>query len=98
MPKSRVKITIYGKVKGVGFRKAAQDLANKLGITGWALNTETGQVVMTAEGSKGDIKKFIEWCKIGPKNAQVERCEPYYQKYKDEFTKFEILAKKFDVH
>ncbi len=98
MPKSRVKITIYGKVKGVGFRKAAQDFANKLGITGWALNTETGQVVMTAEGSKADIKKFIEWCKVGPKNAQVERCEPYYQKYKDEFTKFEILAKKFDVH
>lgn len=97
MPKSRVKITVYGKVKGVGFRKAAQDLANELGVTGWALNTDTGQVVITAEGSKADIKKFIEWCKEGPKDAEVERCEPYYQKYKDEFTKFDILKQKFDV-
>ena len=97
MPKARVKITIYGKVVGVDFRTGAQEFANDHGITGWALNTDTGQIVITAEGSKPDIKKFVEWCNEGPKRAEVERCEPYYQRYRDEFTKFDILKKKFDV-
>lgn len=90
MPKARVKITIFGNVQGVGFRKAVLDFAISHGITGWVANAPEGHVVVNAEGSKADIKSLIDWCKDGPKAANVERCEAYYQKYKDEFTKFEI--------
>lgn len=91
MPKARVKISIYGgKVQGVGFRMQAQRFAQEHGISGWVANTEDGNVVITAEGAKQEIKKLIEWCRTGPSSAKIERSEAYYQKYKDEFTKFEI--------
>lgn len=90
MPKSRVKITISGKVHGVGFRIGAQKFAQENGITGWVSNVPEGEVIITAEGSKHDIRKFIDWCQKGPQSAKIERCEAYYTKYKDEFTKFEI--------
>jgi len=91
MSKARVKISIFGeKVQGVGFRASAQKFAQEHGITGWVTNTEDGNVVICAEGAKNEIKKLIDWCKIGPKSAKVVRSEAYYQKYKDEFTRFEV--------
>ena len=90
MPKTRVKITIYGNVQNVGFRLAAQEFAKENNIDGWVSNTEDGNLVMNAEGSKQDVKKLIDWCKDGPPSAKVDRCEAYYQKYKDEFTRFEV--------
>lgn len=88
--KSRVKINIYGKVQQVGFRNAIKEFAMERGITGWAANTPEGDVVINAEGRKIDIKDLVEWCKVGPESAKVDRCEAYYQRYKDEFTRFEI--------
>lgn len=88
--KSRVKINIYGKVTNVGFRNAIRDFAMERGITGWVANVPEGYVVINAEGKKPDIKTMIEYCKEGPDSAIVDRCEAYYQRYKDEFTRFEI--------
>lgn len=90
MPKSRVNMVIFGKVQRVGFRQAVLEYAQEHGITGWVSNTETGNLAINAEGNNLEIKKFIDWCKKGPESAKVERCEAYYTKYKDEFTKFEI--------
>ncbi len=90
MPKSRVNIMLFGKVQQVGFRQAALKYAQEHGITGWVSNTENGNLAINAEGNNLEIKKFIDWCKKGPESAKVERCEAYYTKYKDEFTKFEV--------
>jgi acylphosphatase len=90
MPKSRVKISIFGKVQGVGFRANVLKYAQERGITGWVSNTSDGNLIINAEGNKLEIKKFIDWCKVGPKGAVVDKSEAYYQKYKDEFTRFEI--------
>lgn len=90
MSKSRIKISIFGKVQGVGFRASILKYAKKNGITGWTSNTSDGNLVINAEGEKNQIIDFIEWCKVGPKNAVIERSEAYYQKYKNEFSRFEI--------
>lgn len=89
--KTRVKINIFGIVQGVNFRSNVKKFAQNRGITGWAKNTEKGDVVINAEGKKQEIKDLIEYCKKGSEGAKVKRCEAYYQKYKDEFTRFDIL-------
>lgn len=88
--KSRIKINIFGKVTRVGFRQAVKEFAIERGITGWVTNTPEGDVVINAEGKKLDIKGLIDFCKKGPESAKIERCEAYYQRYRDEFTRFEI--------
>ena len=69
---------------------AVSEFAKENGITGWVANTEDGNLVITAEGSKLDVKRLIDWCNDGPPGAKVTRCEAYYQRYKDEFTRFEV--------
>lgn len=90
MLKTRVKIAIYGKVQNVNFRNEVLNFAKKHEIFGWVKNTEDKAVLICAEGFKPEIEKLIEWSKIGPKRAKIETAEAYYQKYKGEFSEFEI--------
>ena len=34
-----------------------------------------GSVSIEAEGEEENLQQFVEWCKRGPKFAQVDRCE-----------------------
>jgi acylphosphatase len=71
----RVKIKIFGSVQGVFFRYSAQEKARQLGLKGWAKNTEDGAVEIMAEGEKENLKKFIDWCYIGPPTAKISKIE-----------------------
>ena len=53
----RVRLTITGAVQGVGFRPFLYQLANGLGLTGWAQNTASG-VVVEAEGPLDALERF----------------------------------------
>ena len=66
-----VHLIISGKVQGVFFRATAKDVADEIGITGWVKNTEEGDVEIKATGNHGQLERFIEWCKLGPKRAIV---------------------------
>jgi len=43
-----------------------------------------------AEGEEEKLKKFIEYCKEGPKFANVENLDVKWEEAKGEFEKFEI--------
>lgn len=90
MLKTRVKISVFGKVQNVNFRTEALHFAEEHGIYGWVKNTPEGTLVINAEGNKPEIKKLIEWCQNGPDSAKIETVEAYYQKYKGEFSNFSI--------
>jgi acylphosphatase len=68
-------IHIYGKVQGVYYRATAVETANDLGVKGFTRNEKDGSVYIEAEGEESILKKFIEWCHIGPSRAKVERVE-----------------------
>ena len=89
MSKERVHAIIHGRVQGVFFRASTQEKAIELGLTGWVRNIADGKVELLAEGEKEKLEKLIDWCRIGPKHAQVTdvetRWEPYAGQYK-EFT------------
>lgn len=68
-------IKVYGRVQGVGFRYAALDEAQRLGIKISPRNEPDGSVRIEAEGDNAALKKFVAWCRKGPPPAEVERVE-----------------------
>jgi acylphosphatase len=67
-----VHLLIKGKVQGVFFRATAKEMADMLGIKGWVKNTRNDDVEAMASGSEEAVQKFIEWCWVGPRRAEVE--------------------------
>lgn len=75
----RLTLKIYGSVQGVTFRWEARDLARKLKLNGWVKNMLDGTVELVAEGEEEALKKLLEYCKIGPRSANVERVEEKWE-------------------
>jgi len=88
--KARIFMIIKGRVQGVFFRYKTQQEAQKLGLNGWVKNNGDGSVEILAEGDKDKLEELIEWCKEGPRSAQVEKVEVKWQKYVGEVEGFEI--------
>lgn len=65
-------IRVSGRVRGVFFRASAKNKADELGIFGTVKNELNGDVTVEAEGEEETLKLFFQWCRHGPKNAQVE--------------------------
>jgi acylphosphatase len=68
-------IKISGKVQGVFFRASTKGAAEHLGISGFVRNEPDGSVYIEAEGEEEKLNQFMEWCRIGPPRAKVEKCE-----------------------
>lgn len=66
-------IIITGRVQGVWFRKYTEEKANELGIKGWVKNTPDGNVLVVAQAEKKDLDTFIDYLKIGPPMARVNK-------------------------
>ncbi|MDQ6842923.1 MAG: acylphosphatase [Bacteroidota bacterium] len=71
-------LDIKGKVQGVFFRGTAKKIAEKYRITGWIKNTVDGNVEAMITGEKSAVEMFIDWCKKGPENAEVDEVEVSY--------------------
>jgi acylphosphatase len=88
--KKRFHVWIYGLVKGVFFRAGIKSMADKLNIKGFVRNTDDG-VEAVFEGNSQDIEKMIEFCRKGPKYAQVVKTEEKEENYAAEFSDFKVL-------
>lgn len=66
-------IRITGKVQGVFYRATTQKQANLFNIKGQVGNEADGSVLIDAEGDADALTQFIEWCKQGPRMAQVSQ-------------------------
>lgn len=84
-------IIISGKVQGVFYRASCQEVAQRLGLKGWAKNLSTGQVEVLAQGEKEKIEKLIEWCRKGPPSAVVNNVQIKWENISEEFDSFEIM-------
>lgn len=73
--KKHVNITVTGNVQKVGFRFAAIEQALELGLVGHIKNYENDQVKIEVEGEVDQLKMFLRWCHIGPKDAKVEKVD-----------------------
>jgi len=70
-----VKVIIYGKVQGVGFRNFVFLHAKRLNIKGYVKNNPDGTVEAVFEGDENNINKMIKLCKRGPERARVDKID-----------------------
>ena len=68
-----VDVTVTGRVQGVSFRWYAVQEANRLGVTGWVRNEPDGSVAGHFEGDPAAVEEMVDWCREGPRPAQVQR-------------------------
>jgi acylphosphatase len=85
-----VKIKIYGRVQGVGFRYEAYWKARKLHLAGFVMNEPDGSVYAEAEGEEPALNEFLMWCRGGPWPAKVDRVETEWSEAAGKFTGFRI--------
>jgi len=65
------RVTISGRVQGVGFRYALADEARARNLCGWVRNRRDGSVEAIIAGPEADIEALIAWAHQGPPAARV---------------------------
>jgi acylphosphatase len=55
----RLHLYCSGSVQGVGFRYAAERLAEDLGLAGWVRNLTDGRVEVLVEGKESALGEFL---------------------------------------
>jgi acylphosphatase len=65
------RVTIRGRVQGVGYRDAMIDAASAFGICGWVRNRGDGTVEALIQGDSAAVEKLLAWCRRGPPSARV---------------------------
>lgn len=67
----RFEAIVSGRVQGVGFRWATMTQAERLGLTGSAVNRPDGTVAVEAQGEDAALDALREWLQHGPPSAGV---------------------------
>jgi acylphosphatase len=65
------RLTIRGRVQGVGFRYALADQARARKLSGWVRNRCDGSVEAIVAGAETDVEALIAWAHRGPPAARV---------------------------
>jgi acylphosphatase len=68
---------VHGHVQGVFFRDTTRTRAGQRGVSGWVRNRADGSVEAVFEGPSEGVEGMVEFCRMGPRGAQVERLETY---------------------
>jgi acylphosphatase len=65
------RLTIRGRVQGVGFRYALADEARERSLSGWVRNRRDGTVEALVVGPEAEVEAMIAWAHRGPPAARV---------------------------
>ncbi|MDD2334105.1 MAG: acylphosphatase [Mesotoga sp.] len=87
--KKTLRIRVFGRVQGVGFRYFALHTATSLGVTGFVRNEPDGSVEILCSGCDEEIDAFVERIVRGPSYASITRTEIEELPFKS-FKSFEI--------
>jgi acylphosphatase len=88
--KAALQAVVCGHVQGVFFRAFVLEKARTLGIFGYVRNFPTGQVEVSAEGSKSSLEKLVEFLKKGPPAAKVTDLKIKWLNFSGKYTHFVI--------
>jgi acylphosphatase len=68
----QARLTITGRVQGVGYRDWAKTAGRRLGLIGWVRNRADGSVEALIVGEEKAVGQMIEACRRGPPLARVD--------------------------
>ncbi len=86
----RVRLQVFGRVQGVGFRYACWREAVSLGLAGWVRNCPDESVEIVAEGSEAAVRALSCWCRHGPPHASVSRVVTAPEPAREALASFQI--------
>lgn len=69
---ARSRVVVHGNVQGVFFRDTCRRKASDRGVAGWVANRPDGAVEAVFEGEPEAVRALVEWCRHGPRGADVE--------------------------
>jgi len=88
--KIRSMVTVKGLVQGVSYRYFTVQKAVQLNVAGWVKNLPNGDVQGCFEGEERDVLELIDWCRMGPSRAQVDRVLVDRMEFTGEFKEFHV--------
>jgi acylphosphatase len=65
------RVVVHGHVQGVFFRDTVRRMARQRGVNGWVANRADGTVEALFEGSPEAVDRLVDFCRTGPRGAQV---------------------------
>ena len=68
----QARLTITGRVQGVGYRDWALATGLQLGLVGWVRNRTDGSVEALIVGEEQAVGRMIDSCRRGPALARVD--------------------------
>ncbi len=66
------RLTIRGRVQGVGYRYAFCSEADRHGVSGWVRNRTDGSVEALVQGDAERVAALVRWARRGPPAARVD--------------------------
>lgn len=83
--------TVSGRVQGVFYRDFVLSQAVALGLTGYVRNLAGGErVEVWAEGGREGLEKLLEYLRIGPAAARVDKVAVSWRAGTGNFTSFQV--------
>jgi acylphosphatase len=71
----QARLTITGRVQGVGYRDWLMHSGRRLGLTGWVRNRSDGAVEALIVGDEAAVGEMINACRRGPPLARVDEID-----------------------
>ena len=82
---------VYGRVQGVFFRAFVSRHAEELSLTGYIRNLHDREAVeVQAEGESNKLEKLIDYLKVGPPAARVEKVVTNWSEYTGSYAGFSV--------
>jgi len=85
-----VKLTIKGRVQGVGFRWFVQREAGRLGVNGYVKNLSSGDVETEAEGERERLEEFVRHVEKGPPFSRVQEVITEWKESHKKYNSFQV--------
>lgn len=89
----KIKMYVYGRVQGVGFRYMTKMVADQLKIAGIVQNEIDGSVYIEANGPQKEIDQFIQLVKASPSpSGRVDHVDLIEDDALPERKKFSVIG------
>jgi acylphosphatase len=73
----RARVVVHGRVQGVFFRDTVRRRSLQQNLAGSVRNCRNGTVEAVFEGAREDVESLVDFCRLGPRGAEVERLERF---------------------
>ncbi|MCK8823855.1 acylphosphatase [Fuchsiella alkaliacetigena] len=88
--KKAIKVSVAGRIQGVGYRAFVQQKATKLGLKGYIRNSDGSEVEVIAEGAEDSLEELLELLESGPNRAEIEDVNWEWIEHTGDFIRFSI--------